>query len=242
MAGTLLLLRPPAQAARLQAALASLGVASEPFCVLDTVADADGLAALPALARVSHWLVFVSPSAIDIAWPVLADKLPPGVKLAAVGRGSGQKLQAVSGRGVLYPDDGNDSDALLALAPMQQVAGQRILIVRGHDGRAQLGETLAARGALPRHADVYRREPRQPDWARLIALLRSGGLAGLVVTSSDIADALFAQASPEQATLLRSLPFFTLHPRIALRLRQHGVANLSLCDGSAGALAAMLSN
>ena len=31
MAGTLLLLRPPAQAARLQAALASLGVASEPF-------------------------------------------------------------------------------------------------------------------------------------------------------------------------------------------------------------------
>lgn len=77
MAGTLLLLRPPAQAARLQAALASLGVASEPFCVLDTVADADGLAALPALARVSHWLVFVSPSAIDIAWPTLADKLPP---------------------------------------------------------------------------------------------------------------------------------------------------------------------
>ena len=76
--------------------------------------------------------------------------------------------------------------------------------------------------------------PAPPQAERVDALATS--------QDADIADALFAQASPEQATLLRSLPFFTLHPRIALRLRQHGVANLSLCDGSAGALAAMLAS
>ena len=240
MAGTLLLVRPPAQAARLQAALASLGVTAQPFSVLDTVADDAALATLPALARVSHWLVFVSPSAIDIGWPAVAAKLPASVQLACVGRASADKLMQQSQRPVLYPEAGNYSDALLAHPALQQLAGQRVLIVRGHGGRAQLGETLAARGALVRHADIYQREVTPPDWARLAALHAAGQLAGLLVTSSEIADALFGQAQATQRALLCTLPFYTLHPRIALRLRQYGVADISLCDGSASALAAML--
>ncbi|SCK13443.1 uroporphyrinogen-III synthase [Vogesella sp. LIG4] len=237
---TLLLVRPQAQALRQQAELAALGISSLPFCALDTVADAAALAALPRQAAGSDGVIFVSPSAIDIGWPAIAASLPPHTLLACVGAGSAGKLAAASGRTVIAPDDGNDSDALLAQPALQQLAGQRWLIVRGADGRAQLGATLAARGAAVAYADIYRREPQPLDWALFEQLRQHGALAGLLVASSEAASALFAAAGATRQPALAAQVFFTLHPRIAERLRQLGARDIRLCDGGSAALAAML--
>lgn len=241
MSGTLLLVRPPAQAARLQGELAAAGVAAEPFCVLDLQADTAALTSLPAQAAASDAVVFVSPSAIDIAWPALAGHLPPAVQLVCVGRRSGEQLATLAGRTVLFPAEGNDSDALLALPALQTVSGQSWLIVRGDRGRAQLGETLARRGAHVRYAAVYHQVALTPDWPRLADLASHQQLAGLLVGSSELAEALFADAGPLRPTLAAQ-SFFTLHPRIADRLRALGAAKVTVCDGQARTLAALLAN
>lgn len=241
MPGTLLLVRPLAQAIRQQAELAALGISSLPFCALDTVADATALAALPQQAADCDGVIFVSPSAIDLGWPAIAGKLPASTLLACVGAGSAGKLAAVSQRDVIAPAQGNDSAALLALPALQQLAGQHWLIVRGADGRAQLGETLARRGARVSYADIYRRQPQQLDWAPYDHLQQRRQLAGLLVASSEAAEALFAAAGSTRAATLAAQRFFTLHPRIAQRLAALGAQHITLCDGSSSALASMLS-
>lgn len=219
---TLLLVRPQAQAAQQAQRLAAAGIAAQPFCVEDTVADDAALSALPQQAASADWLVFVSPSCIELAWPQLAG-LPLAAKLACVGRASADKLAALSGRSVLHPPHGNDSDALLALPPLQQLAGQTVLIVRGDGGRPQLGETLARRGARVHYAEVYRRVPVQADWTLFDRLAASGPSPALLITSSHSAELLFRQAGATRQRALLACRFIALHPRIAATLQQLGV-------------------
>ncbi|MDC7701205.1 uroporphyrinogen-III synthase [Vogesella indigofera] len=219
---TLLLVRPQAQAAQQAQRLQAAGITAQPFCVEDTVADDAALAALPAAAMQADWLVFVSPSCIDLAWPHLAD-LPLAANLACVGRASADKLAVLSGRAVLHPPHGNDSDALLTLPPLQQLAGQTVLIVRGDGGRPQLGETLAHRGARVHYAEVYRRVPVQADWALFDRLAAAGPSPALLITSSHSAQQLFHQAGATRRRALLACRFIALHPRIAATLQQLGV-------------------
>ncbi len=234
---TLLLVRPQAQAAQQAQRLAAAGITALPFCVEDTVADERALSALPQQAASADWLVFISPSCIELAWPHLAGR-PLAANLACVGRASADKLTALSGRAVLHPPHGNDSDALLALPPLQQLAGQTVLIVRGDGGRPQLGETLARRGAQMHYAEVYRRVPVAADWALFDRLAASAPPPALLITSSHSAALLFRQAGTARQHALLACRFIALHPRIAATLQQLGVAQ-PLLAADEGALHAL---
>jgi len=237
---TLLLVRPQAQAVQQAQRLAAAGIAALPFCVEDTVADERALVALPQQAAAADWLVFVSPSCIELTWPQLAG-LPLAAKLACVGRASADKLATLSGHAVLHPPHGNDSDALLALPPLQQLAGQTVLIVRGDGGRPQLGETLARRGAQVRYAAVYRRVPVAADWALFDRLVAAGPSPVLLITSSHSAQLLFRQAGATRQRALLACRFIALHPRIAATLQQLGVAQ-PLLAADEPALCALLTD
>jgi uroporphyrinogen-III synthase len=67
----ILVARPAAQSGRLLTLLADAGWQGQPFPVMDIQPLPDALAHLPQQAARADWLFFVSPSAIDIAWPVL---------------------------------------------------------------------------------------------------------------------------------------------------------------------------
>lgn len=235
---TLLLVRPQAQAAQQAQRLVLAGIDARPFCVQDTAPDHAALAQLPTLAAGADWLIFVSPSCVALAWPLLAG-LPLAANLACVGRASGEQLAAASGQRVLYPATGNDSEALLALAPLQQLHAKHILIVRGDGGRAQLGETLARRGAQVRYAEVYRREARHADWALFDRLLAQSVPPALLVTSSDSAELLFAQAGSARQASLQRCRFLALHPRIAERLRTLGACHITIASDEQALLTAL---
>lgn len=231
----ILVTRPPAQSARLMALLSDAGAEPVLLPVLDIVPDERALAALPTLAEAADWLIFVSPSAIDAAWPVLARR-PLKARLACVGAASAAKLAALSGRAVLHPRDGSDSAALLALPELQRLAGQRVLIVRGVGGRAELGETLAARGARLTLAEVYRRVDGEPDWSLL-----EQPVDALVLTSSDTAERLFRLAGRSRSLTLQCLLYCVPHPRIAATLAAHGVTRIVTTQADDDALVAGLS-
>lgn len=90
--------------------------------------------------------------AVAGCWPQWPYRLP----VYAVGRGSAAVLEQ-EGLTVTVPDQA-DSEGLLALPALQDVAGQRFLIFRGQGGRALLRDTLQARGASVTMIELYRRE------------------------------------------------------------------------------------
>jgi uroporphyrinogen-III synthase len=124
------------------------------------------------------WIIFVSPNAVAYGLKLLAGQRIPQAGIGAVGASTAWQLKQAGISVDLIPDQGYDSEGLLSLPELNQVAEQKILIVRGDGGRALLGDTLRTRGAKVRYAEVYRRvkpnprvEPLIADWDEQIQLV-----------------------------------------------------------------------
>jgi len=164
--------------------------------------------------------VFVSPSAVECAFARIKHA---GVPVAAVGSGTRRALQALGAREVLAPETGADSEALLALPEFHEVAGKRILIVRGEGGRELLADTLAARGARTEYLECYRRMLPHADIAPLIAAWDRGEVDALTVSSTASLDNLVTLLGVPR---LAAKPLFVNHGRVAERAREVGIPEL----------------
>jgi uroporphyrinogen-III synthase len=174
-----------------------------------------------ALRRAANYdlVIFVSPTAVDRAtrdnrrWP----------RAAAVGAGTRQALEARGIAPVIAPQGEADSEALLALPELRQVAGQRVLIVRGQGGRALLGEALAARGAWVDYAECYRRTRPRADPAALLSSWADGAVHAVTVNSGEALENLAALLGEAGAARLRATPLFVPHARVAAQAERLGV-------------------
>jgi uroporphyrinogen-III synthase len=205
----ILVTRPRAQAARLARLIEEAGGRAHLLPAIE-IEDVPPPAALARLHEFDLAL-FVSPTAVGKVMQHLP-ALPDGLKVAAVGAGTRRELEKHGIAAVIAPSTGADSEALLAVPEMQEMAGKRVAILRGDGGRALLGETLAARGARVEHVTCYRRlRPKAPSrpW-------KPGELAAVTVSSGQGLANLFEVLDPE---LLRSTPLFVPHPRIAEQAR-----------------------
>ncbi|WP_440029501.1 uroporphyrinogen-III synthase [Chromobacterium amazonense] len=214
--------RPLAQCPGLLAALRAEGWQAEHLPLMAIEALPQALATLPALAARADALFWVSPSAIDIGWPALAGMDLAAKRLACVGASSAKRLAALSGQPVLHPTAGSDSEALLAMPELADVAGQNWLIVRGQGGRALLADALAQRGAATAFAEIYRRVDGAPDWAAFDAAPPDA----VIITSSEMVEQLFRLAGPSRTGALQCLLYCVPHPRIAERLAAFGAARV----------------
>jgi uroporphyrinogen-III synthase len=117
------------------------------------------------------WLVFISRNAVECFLKGWRKPLPAGIKLAAVGEGTARAMETHGLRVDLQPARSTGSEGLLATAAMHEVAGKKMLIVRGGGGRELLADTLKARGANIDYVEVYRRTlPVVDDDSRVRAL------------------------------------------------------------------------
>jgi len=206
---TVLVTRPREQAGRLARLIEDAGGRAHLFPAIE-IAD---VPAPTALGRLHEFdlAIFVSPTAVAKTMPRVSS-WPASLRVATVGSGTRREAEKHGIRGVIAPGAGADSEALLALPELQQMAGRRVVILRGDGGRALLGDTLAARGARVEYATCYRRlPPKAPSrpWQR-------GELAAITVSSGQGLENLFAVLDPE---LVRSTPLFVPHPRIAEQAR-----------------------
>lgn len=184
------------------------------------IADLPGWA--PPRLEAGDVVVFVSPMAVQKGLARLGD-LPAGVLAAAVGAGTRRELERHGVRDVLAPADTADSEALLALAELREMAGRRVAIFRGEDGRALLGDTLAQRGARVAYVACYRRlrpaadtSALAADWNRVHAVTVSSG------------EGLANLAGMLGSGLLGSRPLFVPHERVAERARSLGIPEVVL--------------
>jgi uroporphyrinogen-III synthase len=193
-------------------------------------------------------VAFVSPNAIEAAFAHI-DQWPEGVDIAVVGEGS---RAALAKHGVL---DGNvrihspldpahsDSEHLLQALDLAQLAGRRVLVVRGEGGRELMPEALRGAGAAVETVAAYRRAV--PAITPALSAQLAGLLAGpndWIITSSEALRGLVSLVDPALHRRLLQQHLIVPHARIHETACALGFTRLTLTgSGDERLLAALQS-
>ncbi|BCK86412.1 uroporphyrinogen-III synthase [Sideroxyarcus emersonii] len=214
--------RPRAQAVDLARRIEQLGGTplSFPLLEIEPVGDPQALHEQLSRLQQTDLAIFVSPNAVHYGMEAIraAGGLPRSLQVATVGQGSARALHEQGVAQVLAPSGRSDSEALLALPELQQVAGRRVMIFRGNGGRELLGDTLRARGATVEYIECYRRSKPELDVAALLARQPHA----VAVSSSEALAHLRELLGPSGRAGLMAMPLFLGHERIAEAARQQG--------------------
>lgn len=215
-----LVTRPAHQAGGLCRLLEQEGATALVMPVIEIADPADTQPLRSVLAQLDRFdiAIFVSANAVDktCEWLARSDlRWPPGLMRAAVGPGSAAALGRHGLPADLLPARDFGSEGLLDLAPLQQVAGRRVVIFRGEGGRELLAETLRQRGAEVVHAQVYRRilPPDGADALHRIALHQPVDV--VIVTSNEGLTNLYALAGEAHRDWLLQKPLVVISRRTA---------------------------
>jgi len=231
---TVLVTRPAQQAAALAQAIQAAGGSAFIFPALEIEAVPASALSEP-LARLTEAdsVIFISPNAAQYGMAAIGS-LPPSAQCFAVGPGTARALAGYDVSGVVTPD-GQDSEALLALPQLHNVAGKHVVIVRGVGGRSVLADTLRQRGATVHYLECYRRVRPQADATALLAHWQTGGIDAVTVTSAETLHNLAALLGDAGRPLLLRTPLFAPHEKIAAAARNFGVAQvIATAGGDAG--------
>jgi uroporphyrinogen-III synthase len=241
---TVLVTRPAHQAAALAQAIQAAGGDAFVFPALAVEAvPAEALCVPLAHLAEADMAIFISPNAARFGMAAIRSggTLPASASVFAVGPGTARALQEQGASAVVTPD-GQDSEALLALPQLQDVAGQRVVIVRGVGGRPLLADTLAARGARVDFFECYRRVRPSADAAPLLSRWQAGGIDAVTVTSAETLNNLAALLGEAGRPLLLNTPLFAPHEKIAEAARRFGTTRVIATAGGDAGLAEGLVN
>lgn len=193
---TVLVTRPQAQAVELIEAIRSVGGRVISFPVIEIVprnenAISDDAARLPN----ADIVIYVSQNAVKYAIQYAGNAL-----IGVIGPATAAAVTAAGYSVDIEPESGYDSESLLVLSALKEVAGKQIRIVRGDDGRELLADTLQQRGASVRYLSVYQRT-RPAVSPELLAVVetawRNGDIDAITVMSVETLENL-ASSLPEQ--------------------------------------------
>jgi uroporphyrinogen-III synthase len=243
--------RPRAQAEPFARAVAALGRDAVVLPLLDIQPLPDQSALRDALSRLDQYalVAFVSPNAIDAAFAHIG-AWPDGVAIAVLGEGSRAALAQHRVHATVYcpaPGDASDSEHLLQAIPLAQLAGRRVLIVRGESGRELMADGFAAAGARVTAIAAYRRAVpvlTAPFADQLAALIE--GENDWIITSSEALRGLVERVRELDPVAgvakLQQQHLIVPHARIAETARSLGLPKVTLTGaGDAGVLAALQS-
>ena len=236
----LLLTRPAEESAALGNVLADAGIFSSclPLLEIEPISPSDTLRGV--VQQLDHYCaaIVVSKPAARIVTAMIQQQnvQAPALHWFSVGAATGQILQD-QGLTVHFPDEGDDSEALLAMPELRAAVAQtdsRVLIVRGEGGRELLAEHLRESGARVEYLELYRRAlPHYPP-ATLPRRIEAERLNGLVVSSGQGFEHLRQLAGDAWPQLAR-LPLFVPSPRVAELARAAGAQTVVDCRGASAA-------
>lgn len=241
-----LVTRPAPQARELCALIEGAGGRAHVLPVIEIAAPREPRALADLLARLEQFdiAIFVSSNAVHRACAALGERAwPPALRLAAVGRGSAAALAEHGLSAQLRPPRDFSSEGLLALDELQRVAGKRVVIFRGEDGRELLADTLRARGAVVEYAEVYRRELPPAARTGLQRIAATQSIDTIVVTSNAGLHNLYelAGGAPRHWLLERQLIVISARAaRLAAELGFRHPARVAAEASDAGLFAAVL--
>lgn len=170
--------------------------------------------------------IFTSPNAVQKALPKILARWrqwPNAVKVAAVGDGTAHCLSDYGVSVSLRPIQHFNSEGLLALTELQQVADQAITIFQGEGGRGMLSSELSARGAHLTIAIAYQRvipsyQPEElPNW-------QANAIDYIISTSNESLKNLFKLVGEAGLSWLQhQVSLVLISERTAIMARELGV-------------------
>ena len=181
-------------------------------------------------------IIFISPNAVSRSMNLINARggLPEGLQTATVGRGSGRELKQLLGRAPdIVPDTQFNSEGLLALPDMQQMAGKRVMIVRGEGGRELLAQTLRERGAEVEYAEVYRRARPEVDNSELMHAWARNEIDIIVVTSGEGLRNLYDMVGQLGRQWLRKTPILVINERLVQLAQELGLEQVPIIAAEA---------
>jgi uroporphyrinogen-III synthase len=194
-----------------------------PTIDIRSVEDRGVLAAAGSLADY-NLIIFASANAVRFGAALLDQKRD--LTLAAIGPATARALHQAGYRVAVQSEAGFDSPGLLEHPQLRAVAGSRVLLVKGHDGRDLLERELARRGAQVSLAEVYRRECSRPgaeEIERLERRFAAQELHLITATSLDIGANLLALATPALRLAFDAVLWLVPSARVAAGLRERGL-------------------
>jgi uroporphyrinogen-III synthase len=237
---TVVVTRPRAQAKASAAWFESFGAQAISFPVLEIEPLPDAIIDENFSRRdlsEAHAIIFVSANAAEHGVLAIESRggFPAGAAIFAIGNATAAKLQDQGLVNIQSPQHGNDSEALLALPQLQNVQGQKIVIVRGiseSGGRAHLKQTLRTRGASVSMLECYVRRSILVDEAlrsELRAALNERKIHAFSVLSVETLQSLVLNlADANMAKGLSECMMLVPHPRVAEAALDIGFTRVSV--------------
>src|SRR6266481_366785 len=217
---TIAVTRPREQAAQLAKRIEQAGGKALLFPLLEITELADKRTLHEQCSRLAQFnlAIFISPNAVRHGMAAIrtAGVLPANLGIATIGQSSSKALRESGIAKAIAPTERFDSEGLLDLPEIQNVAGWRVMIFCGDGGRELLADTLRSRGALVEYATCYQRSKPQQD----VRVLLDAKPDAITVTSSEALTCLWQMLDGEVKTM--NLPLFVPHARIAALARQQG--------------------
>jgi uroporphyrinogen III methyltransferase/synthase len=175
--------------------LTALGaeVLEQPAIEICALADTKPLDDVLARLAAFDWIVFSSANGVERFFQRLkANRLDAralaGVKIAAIGPGTAEKLAELELLADLVPNEFRAEALAAALAP--SAVGQQFLLIRASRGREVLADELRAAGGYVEQIVAYESRDATAVEERVDQLLAAGQLDWMTVTSSAIARSL----------------------------------------------------
>ena len=225
---SLVVMRPREQAESLCARIEAAGGHALRFPVIAVGPALDPAPLQAIVGRLDEFdlAFFVSPNAVDHAMRAILPQRawPARLRVATVGKGSQRVMHGWGFAEVIAPQDGFDSEAVIALPEFaaEAVRGRKVLIFRGDGGRELLADTLRERGASVEYVTCYRRYCPEAEPQLLLGPAARGELDGLLLTSSEGVRNLECMLGAEGLVALRAVTVFATHPRIVAQARAAG--------------------
>jgi uroporphyrinogen III methyltransferase / synthase len=218
-----LVTRPRDQAEALAQALVARGARAVLFPTIEVrpVADLSRLDRSIDALSTYDWITFPSPNAVDVVFDRLLARhlpLPPRLRIAAVGPGTAQALEARGVRVDFIPSEFLGLQLGRELTPVQ---GQRVLLPRAARGRDELAVELARRGASVDEVVVYDTLPASVDPLDLVELERGVDVA--TFTSPSTVENFFALLGARAVAVLEGASVACIGPVTAKAARAMGL-------------------
>ena len=225
-----LVTRPAAQAGALCAGLQHLGFRTHSQPMLELLPlEVLGSTQKKYIARLDQYqhVIFISGNAVNFgmqwileAWPEL-----PAPTWHAIGSATAERLRE---RGIsqVRTSAGMTSESLLADPAFKQVAGHRVLVVKGFGGRVRLRDELLARGAIVDELNCYTRTCPLLEPGELAEKLAQWALGLVLISSGEGFTNMLSLLRPLESSKLAVLPLIVPSERVAQLARERGFADV----------------
>lgn len=178
-----------------------------------------------------HLLVFISRNAVKYGARYLADY---DADIAAVGPSTAKSLEAAGYPASVVSQHGFTSEALLDHPRLQDMAGKRVLIVRGVGGRDLLEQSLSVRGARVDYLEVYCRTEADipaPVLDQVRKELESGHIRFVTATSVQTLENILLLLGDKARHLLGRSQLVSASDRVVQKAKELGIPAAETASG-----------